>query len=149
MSFLFATVAAFALCLAIEFGLGDVPERASRKAGDLAVRLCAYGLILLFWFVFSWRPWLAASSCVLTVAILHLVSRLKRAVIGEPLVFSDFALLPQVPRHPQLYYVPPVTSPRIAGPLLLGLAGIVLWYRIEPSLLPASAGRRLGSIRYH
>ncbi|GJD44310.1 hypothetical protein AFCDBAGC_2176 [Methylobacterium cerastii] len=146
MSFLFATVAAFALCLAIEFGLGDVPERASRKAGDLAVRLCAYGLILLFWFVFSWRPWLAASSCVLTVAILHLVSRLKRAVIGEPLVFSDFALLPQVPRHPQLYYVPPVTSPRIAGPLLLGLAGIVLWYRIEPSLLPASAGAAVAAV---
>ncbi|MCJ2040383.1 LTA synthase family protein [Methylobacterium sp. J-059] len=146
MSFLLATVVAFVLCLAIEFRFGDVPGRASRRPGDLAIRLGAYGLILLFWFVFSWRPWLAASSCVLTVAILHLVSHLKRAVIGEPLVFSDFALLPQVPRHPQLYYVPPVTSPRIAVPLLLGLAGIALWYRIEPSLLPASAGGALAAV---
>ena len=31
MSFLFATVAAFALCLAIEFGLGDLPERGLRE----------------------------------------------------------------------------------------------------------------------
>ena len=146
MIFLLATVVAFALCLAIEFGLGDVSARASAKPGDLAVRIGAYGLILLFWFVFSWRPWLAASSCVLTVAILHLVSRLKRAVIGEPLVFSDFALLPQVPRHPQLYYVPPITSPRIAGPLLLSLAGVVLWYRLEPSLLPAGTGLALAGI---
>ncbi|TXM81898.1 LTA synthase family protein, partial [Methylobacterium sp. WL116] len=146
MSFLLATVVAFVLCLAIEFRFGDVPGRASRRPGDLAIRLGAYGLILLFWLVFSWRPWLAASSCVLTVAILHLVSHLKRAVIGEPLVFSDFALLPQVPRHPQLYYVPPVTSPRIAVPLLLGLANIALWYRIEPSLLPASAGGALAAV---
>ncbi len=146
MSFLLAAVVAFVLSLAIELGVGDVPGRASRKAGDLAIRLGAYGLILLFWFVFSWRPWLAASSCVLTVAVLHLVSRLKRTVIGEPLVFSDFALLPQVPRHPQLYYVPPITSIRIAGPLLLGLAGVVLWYRIEPSLLPASMGATLAAV---
>ena len=145
MIFLLATAAALALCLAIEFGLGDGSQRTSTRPGDLALRLGAYGLILLFWFVFSWRPWLAASSCVLTVAILHHVSRLKRAVIGEPLVFSDFALLPQVPRHPQLYYVPPVTSPWIAGPLLLGLAGVALWYRLEPSLLPASTGAALAA----
>ena len=141
MSFLLATAAAFVLCLAIEFGLGDVRGAASRKLGDLAVRLCGYGLILLFWFVFSWRPWLAALSCVLTIAVLHLVSRLKRAVIGEPLVFSDFALLPQVPRHPQLYYVPPVTSLRVAGPLLLGSGSrrTLVSLRAEPS---ARLGRR-------
>ncbi|WP_204307334.1 hypothetical protein, partial [Enterobacter hormaechei] len=82
----------------------------------------------LFWFVFSWRPWLAATSCVLTVAGLAIVSRLKRGVIGEPLVFSDFALIPQVPRHPDLYYTKPFGHPAIAGPLLLSVGVVVLWY---------------------
>lgn len=143
MSLLLAMTVAVVLCLAIEATAGGGP---GRRPADLAIRLAAYGLILLFWLAFSWRPWLAASSGVLTVAVLHLVSRLKRAVIGEPLVFSDVALLPQVPRHPQLYYVPPVTSPRVAGPFLLGLAGVVLWYRVEPSLLPDAAAGRVAAI---
>ncbi|WP_375455606.1 LTA synthase family protein [uncultured Methylobacterium sp.] len=143
MSLLLAMTVAVVLCLAIEATAGDGP---GRRPADLAIRLAAYALIVLFWFAFSWRPWLAASSGVLTVAVLHLVSRLKRAVVGEALVFSDFALLPQVPRHPQLYYVPPVTSPRVAGPFLLGLAGVALWYRAEPSLLPDAAAGRLAAI---
>ncbi|WP_375464486.1 LTA synthase family protein [uncultured Methylobacterium sp.] len=146
MPLLTAMAVAFVLCAAIEVRAGDAQGRSSRRPADLAIRLGAYALILLFWFVFSWRPWLAALSCVLTVAVLHLVSRLKRAVIGEPLVFSDFALLPQVPRHPQLYYVPPLTSPRVAGPMLLGIAAVALWYRTEPSLLPAVPSERLAAI---
>ncbi|MCJ2084143.1 LTA synthase family protein [Methylobacterium sp. J-090] len=107
-----------------------------RRPGDLAVRLVAYALLAAFWFVFSWRPWLAAFSCVLTVAILAVVSRLKRGVIGEPLVFSDFALLRQVPRHPELYYTRPLTDPRMAGPILVSFCAVALWYRVEPAALP-------------
>ncbi len=116
------------------------PQRPSLRPADLAVRFLGYALITLFWFQFSWRPWLAASSCLLTLAILAVVDRLKRRVIGEPVVFSDLALLAQVPRHPQLYYTLPLTDLRIAGPLLLGLAAVIAWYLLEPAALPEGAG---------
>lgn len=138
MTFFVALGVALVLSLAIEAVEGG-RERPIRLApGDLAIRLGAYALVMLFWFVFSWRPWLAATSLVLTVAALSVVSRLKRGVIGEPLVFSDFALLPQVPRHPDLYYTKPLSHPSIAGPLAGFLAVVALWYWIEPTALPRS-----------
>ena len=115
------------------------PRRPSLRAADLAIRSIGYALVTLFWFQFSWRPWLAASSCLLTLAILSVVDRLKRQVIGEPVVFSDLALLAQVPRHPQLYYTLPLTDFRIAGPLVLGLAIVIAWYALEPAALPDGA----------
>ncbi|MDP4023267.1 LTA synthase family protein [Methylobacterium sp. NEAU 140] len=146
MTFLAATGLALALCLALEALAGDSRGPASLAPGDLALRLLSYLLILLFWFEFSWRPWLAALTTLVTVAALVIVSRAKRSVIGEPLVFSDFALLPQVPRHPQLYYIPPLWDPRISVPVLLTLAGTVLWYRTEPTVLPAAHGPRIAAL---
>ena len=142
-TFLIATGLALAVCLALEVLVGDAITRASLAPRDLGLRLTGYLLILLFWFEFSWRPWLAGLTCVITVAILIVVSRAKRSVIGEPLLFSDFALLPQVPRHPQLYYIPPLWDPRISVPVLLTLAATVLWYRTEPSVLPDSTLPRI------
>ncbi|MGU3541129.1 LTA synthase family protein [Methylobacterium sp. A54F] len=139
--FLLALGLALAAATAIEFlSSAATPGRPSLRPADLALRLAGYALVMLFWFCFSWRPWLAAFSCVTTVASLHLVSRLKRSVIGEPLVFSDFALLPQVPRHPQLYYVPPVSDPRVALPALATIALTALWYWLEPARLPPGPG---------
>ncbi|MCG5245226.1 LTA synthase family protein [Methylorubrum extorquens] len=122
------------------------PQHPSLRPGDLAIRAAGYALITLFWFQFSWRPWLAASSCLLTLAILSVVDRLKRRVIGEPVVFSDLALLAQVPRHPQLYYTLPLTDLRIAGPLLLAVATVVSWYVVEPAALPSGAGASILAI---
>lgn len=121
-------------------------RRPSLRPGDLAIRAAGYTLITLFWFQFSWRPWLAATSCLLTLAVLAVVDRLKRKVIGEPVVFSDLALLAQVPRHPQLYYTLPLTDLRIAGPLFLGLSAIVAWYVLEPAALPEASAPRLLAI---
>ena len=136
---LLALLVALALSLAVEAAEGGSARPISVRPGDLSVRLAAYALLTLFWLVFSWRPWLAAASCVLTVAGLAAVSRLKRGVIGEPLAFSDFALLPQVPRHPDLYYTRPVTDPRIGLPLLAALAVVGLWFWLEPTILPGRA----------
>ncbi len=141
MTLLLALAAACLVSAAIERRGGSEPF--GHRPADLAMRFGSYALLTLAWFVFSWRPWLAGLSTVLTVAGLVIVSRMKRAVIGEPLVFSDFALLPQVPRHPQLYYIPPVTSPIIAGPALVSIAAIALWFWLEPTLLPSSAAASL------
>ncbi|QGY04065.1 LTA synthase family protein [Methylobacterium mesophilicum SR1.6/6] len=145
-TFLTATVLALSVCLALEVFAGDSITRASLAPRDLALRLLGYLLILLFWFEFSWRPWLAGLTCVITVAALIVVSRAKRSVIGEPLLFSDFALLPQVPRHPQLYYIPPLWDPRISVPTLLTLGATILWYRTEPSVLPAAPLARVAAL---
>ena len=91
-TFLIATGLALAVCLALEVLAGDSLSRASLAPRDLGLRLLGYLLILLFWFAFSWRPWLTGLTCVITVAILIVVSRAKRSVIGEPLLFSDFCL---------------------------------------------------------
>ncbi len=136
MTVLAAIVLALLGSLSIEAADGGRTRRIGLRPSDLALRLLGYALLTAFWFCFSWRPWLAAFSCVLTVAILVVVSRLKRAVIGEPLVFSDFALLRQVPRHPELYYTRPLSDPRMAAPIAASLALVALWYWLEPSVLP-------------
>ncbi len=136
MNLVLAFACAAALSFAIEALAGNPRHLVSRRPGDIALRLLVYSLITVFWFAFSWRPWLAATSCVLTVAILQVVSGLKRRIIGESLVFSDFALLRQVPRHPELYYTRPLTDPRMAVPILAGLAVVALWYALEPTALP-------------
>ncbi len=136
MTFLLSLTLALLLGLAIEAREGGQARPVSLRPRDLAIRLAGYGWVTAFWFQFSWRPWLAGFSCVLTILILTVISRLKRRIIGEPLVFSDFALLRQVPRHPELYYTRPLTDPRMAGPILAGLALVVAWYAIEPTVLP-------------
>lgn len=135
---------ALALSFAVEAATGG--RRPSLRPTDLALRGLGYALVTAFWFQFSWRPWLAAASCLLTVAILAGVDRLKRRVIGEPPVFSDLALLAQVPRHPELYYVPSFSDPRAAVPLLLGLAVIAAWYALEPAALPDGSGAALAAV---
>ncbi|KQO66210.1 LTA synthase family protein [Methylobacterium sp. Leaf88] len=137
MTFLLSLTLALLLGLAIEAREGGQARPVSLRPRDLAIRLAGYGWVMAFWFQFSWRPWLAGVSCVLTILILTIVSRLKRGIIGEPLVFSDFALLRQVPRHPELYYTHPLSDPRMAGPLLVGFTAVATWYAIEPTILPA------------
>ncbi|WP_019904558.1 LTA synthase family protein [Methylobacterium sp. 77] len=137
MTILAALAVAILASLAIEAADGARDRPIGRRPGEIALRLTGYALLTAFWFCFSWRPWLAAFSCILTTAILVVVSRLKHAVIGEPLVFSDFALLRQVPRHPDLYYTRPLTDPRMAVPLGASLALVALWYGLEPTALPA------------
>lgn len=114
------------------------PVAVSWRASDVAIRLGAYALLTAFWFMFSWRPWLASLSCIATLAVMTTIDSLKRRVIGEPLVFSDFALLRQVPRHPELYYTRSLADPRMALPLIAALVFVALWYVVEPTLLPAS-----------
>ncbi|MCJ2094874.1 LTA synthase family protein [Methylobacterium sp. J-072] len=145
-TFLIAAALALAICLALEVFVGDSLGPARLAPRDLALRLLGYLLILLFWFVFSWRPWLAGLTCVVSVAALIYVSRAKRSVIGEPLLFSDFVLLPQVPRHPQLYYIPPLWDPRISVPVVLTLIATVIWYRTEPSVLPDAPIPRIAAL---
>lgn len=84
------------------------------------------------------RPLLALLLALAGAVALQRVSNAKYALLLEPLVFSDFALVPQVLRHPRLYYVELLQQARtwlLAVPVL---ALLLLWLWLEPAAIPAA-----------
>ena len=140
---LLALPLAVAACFLIDAPWGEPGIRRARSPTVLAVRAGLYALLFLFWFQFSWRPWLAGLAVILTVAVMVLVGGLKRRIIGEPVVFTDFALIKQVIRHPQLYYV---TSFRVLGGLAVVVAATVAWYATERPVTPRPWGLGLACV---
>ncbi len=99
-------------CLVMVFGLvavdaaarpGVLAARRPRSLHGLAV-LIGTGAALLGALVAVMGAWLPAAVLVVLVgAVLTLVSNIKRDVLGEPLVFTDLALVGAVFQHPQFY----------------------------------------------
>lgn len=87
----------------------------------------AYGLI--------WRPLTSLVVAVLALTALSVINEVKRRVVFEPVVFSDFGLLGQVLRHPELYFM---DRP---GPVFAALAGfcaaLALAFWLEPPVAPS------------
>lgn len=80
------------------------------------------------------RPLLALLLALVSAVALQRVSNAKYALLREPLVFSDFALIPQVLRHPRLYYAELAQQTR-TWLLALPVAALLgLWLWLEPSL---------------
>ena len=95
----------------------------ARSVRGLAVLLCA-GMALLGAAVAVMGTWLPAAALVVLLAgTLTLVSNIKHDVLGEPLVFSDFALVGAVFRHPQFYLS--ALRPWHIAVLVLGFAALV------------------------
>ncbi|TXL75688.1 LTA synthase family protein [Vineibacter terrae] len=94
-------------------------------------------LLFAVWFAVSWRPIFAAVSALITYTIIVLISDYKFRNVQEPLNFVDFALIPQIWRHPVLYQAPYLHHPAFFAGIAALLGIIVLWCRfVEPSLLP-------------
>jgi len=95
-----------AAALTIADALAQPPAASSvrlRSGKGIAV-LLGVGTGLLGVVVVITGNWLASAVLVATLAgLLTLVSNIKRRVLGEPLVFSDFALIGAVFQHPQFY----------------------------------------------
>lgn len=74
------------------------------------------------------------------VAMLALVSNAKNAMLGEPLVFSDLALVAAVFRHPQ-FYLSALQQWQLAA-LVAGAAGLLalLAWQFVAAVLPHLAG---------
>lgn len=74
------------------------------------------------------------------VATFSLVSNAKRAVLGEPLLFTDLVLIGAVFRHPQ-FYLSALKRWQLAA-LALGAAGLVVIvaWQFETAILPHLAG---------
>lgn len=107
------------------------------------------GLWLLGWSVTAqFGLFLALSghvttACVMALAfpaLLLLVSNAKHAMLGEPLHFSDLALIGAVFRHPQFYLSAIRVWQRImAGAIFIALLGVLAWLFV-PAPLPHLAG---------
>ncbi|GGI86214.1 hypothetical protein GCM10007973_23450 [Polymorphobacter multimanifer] len=82
----------------------------------------------------------AALFASLLVAALALVSNAKNAVLGEPLLFSDLALLGAVFRHPQFY----VSALHRWQILLLGGGAVLLVALLAAAFVPAAAPHVIG-----
>ena len=101
---------------------------------DLFPCLAGFALFLLP----TGRPILAGLTVMCLGAGMGLADRVKRAVLGEPVVFADRAELIEVVRHPRLYLAFVGTGRMILATLAVLLA-IVWLIDLEPPLWPVSA----------
>ncbi|MBO1076541.1 LTA synthase family protein [Roseomonas marmotae] len=76
-------------------------------------------------------PWLTGLVTGLPLAGLALADATKRAVLDEPVVFSDAAMLPLVVRHPSLY-LPFAGTGWVIGGAGLGLLLLLTLAMLEP-----------------
>ena len=130
-----------AVCLAawtlvLRRGAGALAWRGSppiAKALDVAPVVLGYAALLGT----TARPYLAALIIVALTAGLSAADRVKRAVLHEPVVFADRAELPEVVRHPGLYF-PFAGGPGTIAAIVAGIAALIaalawaeppLWHR--------------------
>jgi len=98
---------------------------------DLFPCIAGFGLFLMP----TGRPILAGLTLMCLGLGMGVADRVKRAVLGEPVVFADRAELIEVVRHPRLYLAFVGTWRMVLATLALSLA--VLWLvELEPPLWP-------------
>ncbi|MBO1078588.1 LTA synthase family protein [Roseomonas haemaphysalidis] len=111
-------------------------RRVARAAGTAALwldLLFPLGLPLLL-LGLTGLPWLSGVLAGLPLAGLALADATKRAVLQEPVVFSDAAMLPLVVRHPGLY-LPFAGTGWVLGGAALGAAVLAVLAGLEPVAL--------------
>lgn len=123
--------------LAAPLASGRIPARSlAGSAVLLLAAAAAFGLLL----VLTGAPVVSAVTVGALVAALSLISNIKRRVLGEPLVFSDLALIGAVFQHPQFY----VSALRAWQVAVLaggfGAIGLTLAFLSSPALPPRLAG---------
>lgn len=140
-----ALSAAFTASLAIE-RLAAIRDAPPPALAALPARFAVVSLLFLLWLGLFGRPLLAATATAITLAVLCAISLHKRQLVAEPLVFSDFALLGLVVRHPDLYYLGFARDPRFVAGVLLLAAALATWLWLEPPLLGVISGLTLSIV---
>ena len=112
---------------------------ADRPIWAITLAVLTLSLIFAAWFVMSWRPISASVSAFITFLIVRLISDYKYRTTQEPLSFVDFALIPQIWRHPRLYQAEFLHHP-LFFVVVAALIGIIVGWclYIEPTMLPES-----------
>jgi phosphoglycerol transferase MdoB-like AlkP superfamily enzyme len=102
----------------------------------LLVRLILHLALFAGAFALSWRPWHAAFVVCVVAFLFGAGSAMKRRILGEPVVFSDFALVRLAIRHPRLYYAEKLAEPRWLAIFAAIAVATAVWFALEPSILP-------------
>lgn len=127
-------IVAFLAGIAIE-RYAALPSTRGLSPAALPARIAAFALLAAFWLGVWDRPVLAAFACVVTLAVMTAISVMKRRLVDEPVVFSDFALLRLVVRHPDLYYTGFMATPPFLGGAAVFVAAVAAWLWAEPAWL--------------
>ena len=135
-----AVAAAFCLSFLASLALETQPpslQSLKAPARALVLRLLVHVVIFAGAFALSWRPWHAALVTCVVAFLFGAGSAMKARILGEPVVFSDFALVRLAIRHPRLYYADKLAEPKALA-VFAGLAvATAAWFAIEPVILPA------------
>ena len=134
---------AFAGLIIIADGLAAPHRRIEilpRSLAGISMLLVTAALALGAVLILTGAPLVAAALVTGMVAGMSLISNIKRKVLGEPLVFSDFALMGAVFQHPQFYLS--ALKPSQVVVLGGGLAGSIVGLALLSSaaLAPRIAG---------
>lgn len=137
-----ALLALFAGCVII-----DALVRPRRK-GVLAFRSVAGTTLLLLlaslpfglFLALTGNPLAAMLLALGLVGLLTMVSNAKRALLSEPLVFSDLALIGAIFRHPQFYFSALSTGQKFGLMLMVPIVPALLYGAFQPDLLMHLAG---------
>lgn len=135
-----ALLVAFALSFVVSVALESQPPSlkplvAPKRA--LALRLLLHLALFAGAFALSWRPYHAGFVTIATAFLFGAGSAMKARILGEPVVFSDFALVRNAIRHPRLYYAHKLAEPPALAVFAAIAAATAIWFAIEPSILPA------------
>lgn len=84
--------------------------------------------------------WVSALLALGLMALFMMVSNAKRAMLGEPLVFSDLALIGAIFKHPQFYLSALTKSQKALLVIAAAVVPGVLWSLFVPSLRLHMAG---------
>lgn len=114
-----------------------------RSLAGTCILLFAAALAFALALVATGAPHVSGAVVFALTAAVTLISNIKRKVLGEPLVFSDFALIGAVFRHPQFYFS--ALRPGQIALLGSGVAGLIaaLSFLSSADLDPRLAGLAL------
>lgn len=115
-----------------------------RSLAGICTLLAAASLAFSLALVATGAPHVSAAVVLALTAAVTLISNVKRKVLGEPLVFSDFALISAVFQHPQFYLS--ALRPGQIAVLGSGVAGLIAALALLSSgeLAPRLMGLALG-----
>ncbi len=124
------------------------PPRILRSLPGLALLLCMTGALFGLCLALCGNDGVSAVVALALMAFLALASNAKRAMLGEPLVFSDLELLGAIFRHPQFYLSAITIVQRVAIALAAaGLLVVLAWLFVAaPAAHFLGAGLLLGNL---
>jgi hypothetical protein len=111
-----------------------------RRLRGTMLHVLVMAMIFGFWLLVSGSALVAAVLGLALAALFSTVSNAKHAMLGEPLLFSDLALLAAIVRHPRFYFT--AISARERGALAVGGPVLLLafiWLS-APDIVPRLMG---------